>query len=71
MSEQKKDKEERERERESVKRVGNIRTDEKKRGEGRALEVLLKRAKTFSRFFPSSATLVRSAKMYPRNCRLQ
>lgn len=33
--------------------------------------VLLKRAKTFSHFFPFSPTLVRSAKMHPQNCRLQ
>lgn len=44
---------------------------EGRRGGKRALEVLLKRAKTFSRFFPFPASLARSAKMHPRNCRLQ
>jgi len=42
-----------------------------KRDGRHSLEVLLKRAKTFSRFFPFSPILARSAKMHPRNCRLQ
>jgi len=47
--------------------------ERKKEGErhGKALRVLLKRAKTFSRFFPFSLIVARSAKMHPRNCRLE